>query len=79
MTRHVVPEIVPPTPDGYTGWARSTKRAGGVYHLHALGLTACRRLVLDRYDCHNAEGLGDFQYWGACPACHRIATKETDQ
>ena len=69
MARAFVPRSEPILPEGMTGWARSTKRVGSMYHAHALGLTACRSIVLDRHQSEEPQGLGDMQYWGLCPRC----------
>lgn len=73
MTRAVVPRAVPPLPPGATGWARSTKRAGSMYHAHFFGVTLCGRMVLDRHRCEAPDGLGDFRYFGVCPQCFKLS------
>lgn len=69
----VVPTEVPALPNGCNAWARSTKRAGGMFHAHASGFTACGKVRLDRHKSKSAEGLGDFQYFGACPHCMKFS------
>ena len=76
MTRAIAPKEIPPTPEDYTGWDRSTRRAGTMFHLHELGFSACGKITLDRYRCEAPKGLGDFQYWGACPVCFDISQRE---
>ena len=68
MTRAIAPKERPPLPEGMQEWARSSRR-GAMFHAHALGITACRRLVLDRHKSEPAKDLGDMQYWGVCPRC----------
>lgn len=69
MTKAIAPEKTPELPEGMNAWARSTKRAGGMFHAHVLGMTACGSVRLDRHHSKTAEGLGDLQYWGVCPRC----------
>ena len=69
MTKAIAPKEMPALPKGKTAWARSTKRAGGMFHAHALGFTACNSVVLDRHFCEAAENLSSMQYWGVCPRC----------
>jgi len=69
VTRAVAPKVRPDLPEGATGWARSTRRAGGVFHAHALGRTACGRLRLYKHHCDEASSLAEMQYWGVCPRC----------
>jgi hypothetical protein len=69
MTRAIVPAEMPALPEGMTGWARSTRRAGGMFHAHVIGETACGSLRLDRHQSEAANSLGDMQYWGVCPRC----------
>lgn len=74
MSRAISPREVPGLPEGATGWRRSTRRAGGMYHAHdPLGRSICGTLQLDRHKSEEPRSLGDFQYWGACPRCHRKA------
>lgn len=73
MTKAIAPATFPELPEGSIAWARSTKRAGGVYHAHSYGFTACGSVRLDRHDSSTANGLGDLQYWGVCPRCLRKA------
>jgi len=70
MARAVCPQAEPPLPEGAIGWARSTKRAGSMYHAHALGFSVCGSVVLDRHASEEPRGLGDMQYWGICPRCY---------
>ena len=72
-TAHVVPAEMPTLPEGCTGWARSTRRAGSVYHAHVLGFAACKTIRLDRFKCEAARGLRDMQYWGVCKKCFQAA------
>lgn len=76
MARAAAPTEMPATPDEYTGWRRSLRK-GSVYHLHSLGVTACRSLVLDRHKSESPRHLGDFQYWGCCPRCIAISKRES--
>lgn len=73
MSRAVVPQTLPELPEGMTGWARSTRRKGGMFHAHVIGQTACGKLQLDRHESEPSKGLGDMQYWGICPTCFRKA------
>jgi hypothetical protein len=75
MSRAISPKDVPNLPKGMIAWARSTKRAGGMFHAHALGFSACKSIVLERYQSTEADSLGDFQYWGCCPRCLALAKK----
>lgn len=78
MPKAIVPESFPlPLPAAQTGWARSTKRAGTMFHLHALGFAACRSIRLERHESSEPESLGDLRYFGVCPRCYRIAQKES--
>ena len=69
MTKAIAPKKIPELPEGRTAWARSTKRAGVMFHAHSAGFTACNSVVLDRHQSETASGLGDMQYWGVCPRC----------
>lgn len=69
MARAIVPKTLPGLPEGAISWARSTRRAGGMYHAHALGFTACGSIILDRFHSEEARDLGDMVYWGLCPRC----------
>lgn len=70
----ISPKELPTLPQGATGWARSTKRAGSMFHAHVLGSPSCgARLLLDRYASEEPNGLGSFQYWGVCPRCYRLS------
>lgn len=71
MARAIAPSVEPTLPEGMTGWARSTRRRGGMFHAHVLGHTACGSLQLDRHESAPPKGLGEMQYWGVCPVCHR--------
>lgn len=74
MSRAVVPAEMPPVPDGFAGWSRSTKRAGGMFHLRdAIGGTACNSLRLERYTSESLDNVGQAAYWGLCPRCARKA------
>lgn len=75
MARAIVPKEFPAHPDGMTGWAKSTKRVGGMYHAHAIGFTACRSIVLDRFRAHEHPDLADLKYWGVCPRCFSLSIK----
>lgn len=75
MTKCTAPKEIPALPEGMIAWARSTRRVGGMYHAHALGLTACNSLVLDRHQSEEPRSLGDFQYWGVCPRCLKKAVQ----
>ena len=72
--RAVNPKEMPPMPDGAKSWARSTKRADGMYHAHFYGFAVCG-FVLERNRSEEANTLGDMQYWGLCPRCYAKATK----
>lgn len=77
MARAINPPEMPAVPERYTEWRRS-RRAGSVYHLRdAVGVTACRSLVLERHTSEAPRGLGDVQYWGCCPRCFAISVKES--
>jgi hypothetical protein len=76
MARHVVPAEMPATPDEYTGWRRSLRR-GSVFHLHSMGLAACRSIVLDRHNSESPRDIGDIQYWGCCARCVSISKRES--
>ena len=69
----IVPQEMPTLPDDCTGWARSKRGRGGMYHAHTLGFTACGSLVLDRHKSEPVRYLGDMQFWGVCPRCFRKA------
>lgn len=69
MARAVVPTEIPALPEGANQWARSTKRAGGVFHAHAFGLTVCRSILLARHHSEPASSLGHMQHYGVCPRC----------
>ena len=73
MTRAVAPKTLPTLPERATGWARSTRRAGTMFHAHRLGQPACSaQFYLDRFECKEATGLGDMQYFGVCPGCFKL-------
>lgn len=73
MARAIVPKEVPPLPDRAIAWRRS-KRRGSMFHaIDALGVSVCGTISLDRNDSEAVSGLGDMQYWGCCPRCHRKA------
>lgn len=70
MSRAIVPAEMPAVPEGFTAWARSTKRAGGMFHLRdAIGGTACRSLRLERHTSEALNDMGQAAYWGLCPRC----------
>lgn len=69
MSKAVVPDEMPPLPEGFNAWARSTRRRGGMFHAHTLGMTACRSLLLERHSSEQATGIEVMQYWGVCPRC----------
>lgn len=71
MAKAIAPKEVPALPEDCVGWARSTRRPGGMYHAHVLGRTACGTVQLDRHQSEEPRGLGDFQYWGVCPTCFK--------
>ena len=58
--KSIAPKEMPVLPEGMNGWARSTKRAGGMFHAHAIGFTACKSLLLDRH--YSAEANGCLLY-----------------
>lgn len=68
--------ISPDAPSAHgAAWARSTRRAGTMYHAHVLGSTACGSIRLDRHDSIEADSLFAMQYFGVCPRCYRLATR----
>ena len=69
MSKAIVPTEMPSLPDGMTGWIRSTKGHGGMYHAHTIGWSACGRIQIDRHHKEDARHLGDMTYWGVCPRC----------
>lgn len=73
MAKAIVPNEFPAVPEDMTGWRRSTRGRGGMYHLHLMGETACGSTALDRHASQSARHLGDIQYWGVCPRCLRIS------
>jgi hypothetical protein len=74
--RAINPKEIPPLPEFTNHWSRSTKRAGGMFHAHALGEPVCgAKFRLYRHDSKYGETLSDFQYWGVCPRCYRLAMK----
>ena len=75
MAQAIRPKEVPPLPEGTVAWARSTRRRGGMYHAHVIGVTACRSVYLDRFHSEEARGIGDLQYWGVCPRCYAKALR----
>lgn len=80
MTKAIVPKAFPlPLPDEATGWARSTRRPGTVFHAHALGFAVCGSIILDRYHSEEVRHLGDAQYFGLCPRCYARAIKDTQE
>lgn len=79
MTKAIAPKEMPKLPDGMVGWARSTRRVGGMFHAHVIGLSACRSIRLDRFKSKSPDGLHDMQYWGVCPKCYALSLKATDE
>lgn len=79
MAKAIAPTEYPKLPDGAVGWARSTRRAGGMFHAHVIGFSSCGKIRLDRHKSKSPEGLGDMQYWGVCPDCYRLSLKATDE
>jgi hypothetical protein len=75
MTKAIAPSEIPPVPENMSGWRRSLRR-GSIFHLHFMGLTACRSLVLERHKSEPLAGVGDMQFWGVCPRCFSISKKE---
>jgi hypothetical protein len=69
MTKAIAPKEVPALPEGMVEWARSTRRFGGMFHAHVIGLTACGSIRLDRHHAEVARDVHDMQYWGVCPRC----------
>jgi hypothetical protein len=72
MPKAILPQKLPKLPANCNGWARSTRRAGGMFHAHCIGITACRTITIDRFRCEEPKSLGDMQYWGVCPKCFKI-------
>lgn len=74
--RAINPKEMPKLPQGAQGWARSTKRAGSVFHAHSLGYPLCRSgIILERNASEHPQHLGDMQYWGVCPRCYAKSQK----
>lgn len=77
MSRAIVPSEMPAVPENWTEWRRSTKRAGGMFHLRdAIGGTACNALRLERHTSEPLANVGQGQFWGLCPRCVAKAKKE---
>lgn len=74
MAKAIAPQEMPKLPEGMTSWGRSTRRAGGMYHAHVIGMTACGSVHLDRFHSEEPRSLGDMQYWGVCPRCYKLAS-----
>lgn len=74
MARAIAPKEFPPLPDGMVQWARSTRRVGGMFHAHVIGMTACGSIRLDRFNSEEARDVHDMKYWGVCPRCYKKAT-----
>lgn len=72
MAKAIAPKEMPNLPHEAIGWARSTRRSGGMYHAHALGFTSCRTIQLDRFASEEPRHVGDMQYWGVCPKCFKL-------
>lgn len=76
VTKAIAPKEIPALPSRATGWARSTKTAGGMFHAHALGTPVCgAQMLIERHKSEEPRGLGDFQYWGVCPHCYKMAER----
>jgi hypothetical protein len=75
MAKAIAPTEMPPLPEGMIAWGRSTRRAGGMYHAHVIGFTACHSIRLDRFHSSEPRHLGDMKYWGVCPRCYAKAMK----
>jgi len=74
MAKAIAPKEIPALPKGAMGWARSTKRAGGMYHAHALGFPVCRSgIVIDRHASVELTSVAAAQHWGVCPKCYRLS------
>lgn len=76
MTKAIAPKEMPELPEGMVQWARSTRRVGGMFHAHVIGMTACGSIRLDRHYSEEARAVGDMQYWGVCPRCYAKAFKQ---
>lgn len=78
MMRATVPQEMPRLPDGAARWRRSTHRNGGMFHaLDYIGRPVCgSRVVMDVLHSEEAAHLGDMQYWGCCPKCHKMAQQK---
>ena len=72
MAKAIAPTEMPPVPKGMMGWRRSLRR-GSMFHLHAMGDTACGSLHLDRNNSESPRHLGDMKFWGRCPRCMKKA------
>lgn len=76
--RAIAPKVMIDVPAGVTGWRRSTKRAGTMFHAHKLGFPVCNaRLRFDRHDSVASKGIDDFRYFGVCPNCYKIVNRAT--
>ena len=77
MAKAIAPKEFPPLPEGMNAWARSTRRAGGMFHAHVMGWTACANIrPLDRHQSEPASSLAEMQYWGVCPRCYAKAIRD---
>jgi hypothetical protein len=75
MSKAITPATLPALPSGATGWARSTRRAGGIFHAHKLGQALCGALYIDRHQSEMPKGQGDLKYFGVCPRCYSKASQ----
>jgi hypothetical protein len=67
---------MPTVPEAFVEWRRSTKRAGGMFHLRDyIGGTACNTLRLERHESEPLTNVGQAQFWGLCPRCVAKAKK----
>jgi hypothetical protein len=73
MAKAIAPKEMPSLPEGATAWARSTRRAGGMFHAHVIGFSSCGKMRFDRFKSVAPNGLHDMQYWGVCPSCYKLA------
>lgn len=79
MTKAIAPKEMPRLPDGAVAWARSTRRAGGMFHAHVIGFSSCGKMHFDRFKSVSPSGLHDMQYWGVCPQCYKLSLEATDE
>lgn len=73
MARAINPKEIPPLPEGATQWRRSLRQGSMFHAIDAVGVSVCGSIVLDRNKSRAADNLGDMQYWGCCPRCHKKA------